>query len=245
MNDVDIDDREKMAVENVRAEGLIRLGVTWDVVRAAPAITQQLRLISRTVRGSSKDHRAPYGPGGDVYTSWPNYLAASDLPDARKVRDAYYAIPRYQRTRLPIEAFCVAAGVSTLTILEILTAVIVRQGTQASQIIAAVNHPRVVEKTVEMALTDEGIEDRKVLHTHTGFLPRSSGAKTSIVVTQNASANAQAASVAAPPPEQTIRRLADRFNLSRALPEQVTEPLPAPPAKADYIEVEADDVRED
>ena len=238
MNDVDINERQQMAVENVKAEGLIRLGVTWEMVRAAPAITQQLRMIAKTIRGG-RDTKAPYGPGADLTTSWPNYLDASDSADARKVRDAYYAIPRYQRTRLPIEAFCVAAGVSPLTILEILTAVIVRQGVQASQVIAAVNHPRVVEKTVEMALTDEGIEDRKVLHLHSGFTPRNVGAKTNIVLTQNATASAAAQTVAAPPPEQTIRRLADRFNLARALPEQVTEPLPALVAQPDYIEVEA------
>jgi hypothetical protein len=236
--------REHLTSRDVRDEAMLRLGIDEGALAAAPRITSQMRMIERTIRGG-RDAKAPYGPGGDLTTSWPNYLDASDHADARKVRDAYYALPRYMRTRLPIEAFCVAAGVSPLTVLEILTAVIVRQGTQASTVIAAVNHPRVVEKTVEMALTDDGIEDRTMLHKHAGFLPTASGPKTNIVVTQNASATAQAASVAAPPPEQTIRRLADRFNMARALPEAVTEPMPERSVAAEVVEVEADDVRED
>jgi hypothetical protein len=86
-----------------------------------------------------------------------------------------------------------------------------------------------------------------MLHKHANFLPTPAGARTNIVVTQNASATAAAQSVTAPPPEQTIRRLADRFNLARALPAEVTTPVPVMPiADVEYAEVEADeDVREE
>jgi hypothetical protein len=223
------------------------LGIDPATFATAPQITPQLRMIARTIRKASQK---PYGPGTNLLTSWPMYLRASDDSEAQRVCRLYFSLPLHRRRGLPIEAFCVAAGVSPLRILEILTAVLVRNSVQASQVIAAVNHPQVVSKTVEMALTDDGVEDRAVLHKHAGFLPTPAGAKTNIVVTQNASASAAAQTVAAPPPEGTIRRLADRFNLARELPAQVTTPIPAMPdvREAELVEVEAetdDDVRED
>lgn len=232
----------EVEVTTPRQSAFILLGITEEMLLVAPRITVQMRSIARTIKGK---RNAPYGPGADLPTSWPNYLDISEDPQAAKVRFAYYGIPKYLRRHLPIEAYCVAVGVSPLRILEILVSTIVRMSAQSSAVIAAVNHPRVAAKTVEMALTDDGIEDRKVLHTHTGFLPQRAGARTSIVVQQNATATAQAASVAAPPPEQTIRRLADRFNLARTLPEQVTTPMPERPVEAEVVEVEAEDVLED
>src|SRR5258708_4009586 len=113
-------------------------------------------------------HRAPSGPGADLLRAWPHYLHSSDSPDAAAVLECYHSLPKVFRELLPIEAFCIAANVSPMRILEAITAACVRLGAQASTLIAAVNHPRVVEKTVEMALTDDGIEDRATLHKATG-----------------------------------------------------------------------------
>jgi hypothetical protein len=229
----------------VKSESLARLGVTPAMILAVPQITPQLRMIARTIRGSS-DSRVPYGPGTDLLKSWPNYLEATTDVECQRVRQVYYGLPRVHRSGLPIEAFCVAASVSPLHVLEALTATVMRLGVQASSIIASVNHPRVVQKTIDVALTDDGHKDREMLHKHANFLPTPAGARTSIVVTQTAQATAAAQTVAAPPPEATIRRLADRFNLARALPERVTTPFPAIPDARDVecVEVEADDVRD-
>jgi len=230
-----------------RADALLRLGITDEQLAHAPQVSPDLRMIAKTIQGRTP---GPYGPGSDIYHAWPAYLAASDDPEAVRVRNVYHAIPNYLRRALPVEAYCLAAGVAPHRILEILTACVLRLGAQASSIIAAVNHPRVVAKTIDVALTDDGVKDREMLHKHANFLPTPAGAKTSIVVTQNATANAQAAAVA-PPPEQTIRRLADRFNLARTLPERVTEPVPIlPVADAELVELAElaepdDDVRED
>jgi hypothetical protein len=86
----------------------------------------------------------------------------------------------------------------------------------------------VVEKSVEMALTDGGIEDRMLLGKATGFLPTPKGSRT--IVNVEANANAQSnpqVLVAAPPPEQTIRRLVDRLNEARGLPPVAAPALPA------------------
>jgi len=74
------------------------------------------------------------------------FLSAATDPDARKLLESYYSISKSLRDVLPIEAYCCASGVSTLRVLEIITATCVRLGAQASSMIAAVTHPRVVEK---------------------------------------------------------------------------------------------------
>lgn len=245
-----------------------RLGVRESDVMRLPQITPQLRMIEKTIRRAGQPGRkrvpqiltdivkeseatpAPYGPGADLTSSWTHYLQASESPDARAILDVYLSLPRSLAVRLPVEAYCYATGVSPLRILEVLVATIIRLGAQASSLIAAVNHPRVVQKTVEVALTDEGHSDRETLHKATGFLPTPKGSHTVVQITQNAqaSASAQAASVAAPPPEETIRRLADRFHGSRlagapvpAITEHSTESLPIPAMiPSDAVEAEAE-----
>jgi hypothetical protein len=78
----------------------------------------------------------------------------------------------------------------------------------------------VVEKTIEMALTDGGTVDRNTLHRATGFTPLPKGSTTIVNVQQNA--QGQIPSVPAPRPENTIRRLAARFD-------EASQTLPAPP----------------
>lgn len=223
-----------------REEAYRQLGVRPEDATQGIQISPQLRAIAKTIRragqprvttrilGGGRDdvpteerteHASPYGPGSDIYTSWPWYLSTSEDPAARKVLEAYYSIPQIHRTLLPVEAFCIAASISPMRVLELITAACVRIGAQASTIIAAVNHPRVVEKAVEMALTDEGHADRTDLHKAVGFLPTAKGSQTTIQVVQTATASAQQASVvAAPAPEQSIRRLVNRFNESKQLP---------------------------
>jgi hypothetical protein len=191
----------------------------------------------------------PYGPGADLPRSWPHYLSSDDHADARKVLLAYHSIPHYCRDVLPIEAFCVAAKVSPLSILGILVGSIVRMGAAARTVIAMVNQPRVVQKSVDMALTDDGIADRELLAKATGFLPTPKGAQTIINVDNksSATANAQSAVVDAPPPEQTIRRLVDRFNDARTIIAPVQDSLPEAPMipsnpiyERELLEVEAE-----
>jgi hypothetical protein len=65
------------------------------------------------------------------------YLASTADPEARKVLKAYESVPASYRKLLPPEAFCQAAGVSPWYILEIITAIAVRTGVQASSVLAA------------------------------------------------------------------------------------------------------------
>ena len=110
-------------------------------------------------------------------------------------------------------------GLKPLELLGIAANVACRVATYEAQIIAAVSHPRVVAKTVERALTDGGIADRMALHKAMGFLPTPKSSQTTIAIMQNAQANVTARSVVeVERPEETIRRLAKKFNESRGLP---------------------------
>jgi len=248
-----------------RDRALRILNVTPAQLKSAPQITPQLRAIAHVIRGAGIPRatrrqqqqpsavwtepapRAPYGPGGDLQRTWPIYLSHVDDERCQAVVAAYHRLPAYLLPHVPIEAFCLAANVPPIYVLEQLTLALMRAGAQASSIIASVNAPRVVQKTIEMALTDGGDRDRAMLHRATGFLPSPKGSQTNITVTQTAQAAASAhAAAMAPPPEATIRRLSDRFNEA---PRPATVEVPAvtvveaaSDASADFdIDDEADD----
>jgi len=260
--------RNTRSVDLLRAKAYELLGVKEEEVQRAIQITPQLKAIAGALKGkgmpkvtrrienvvieSSTERIPPYGPATAIDRNWHWYLQSSDAPDASKILVPYLQIPKSLRALLPIEAYCVAAGISPMRALEIIMGAAVRIGAQASTIIAAVNHPRVVEKTVEMALTDDGFSDRMVLHKAAGFVPMPKGNQTTIQLTQNASATAAAQSVAAPPPEATIRRIANRFNDARgeraAIPEDlgtVRIPDVMPHEQVEEAELISDDDEEE
>jgi hypothetical protein len=141
------------------------LGIHPQDVQCVPFFANQLRRIARAVRGAGTDDPAasPVRPL--------EYLRNSEDPEARKVLQAYYAVPESYRRLLRPEDFCHASGVSPWKVLEIITVAAVRQGAQSSALLASLLSPRVVAKTVERALQDDGIRERMALLKATGFLP--------------------------------------------------------------------------
>jgi len=130
--------------------------------------------------------------------------------------------------------------VNPLRVLQELTSVLVSQGATASTLLTAVWHPKVVRKTIEVALTDKGFADRQVLHKATGFLPLPKGAQTIVNVNNQANVNAPTV-VPLSSPESTIAMLAGAFNEARGLP-----PPPEPPAELpSAIDVETEETEDD
>jgi hypothetical protein len=97
-------------------------------------------------------------------------LAESDDPNAIKVHSAYVSIPESYRRLLPAEAFCHAAGVSPWLVLDAVTIAALRGRVMASALVAAINGPRVVQKTIDVALTDAGVKERFNFHKNTGWI---------------------------------------------------------------------------
>jgi hypothetical protein len=142
------------------------LGIDPKDVRHVPFLRGELRRIARVIRGVDKGSSPSLPPVRPL-----EWLQFSDSEDARKVLRAYLSVPDSYRKLLPAEAFCHAAGVSPYKALEIIAGVAVKQGAMASAIIASAMHPRVVKKTVEMALQDNGTRERLILHKATRFVP--------------------------------------------------------------------------
>lgn len=142
-----------------------RLGIDPKDVQCIPFFATDLRRIARAVRGADKN-ATPTAPVRAL-----DFLEYSEDPEARKVLEVYRSVPESYRRLLRPEDFCHAAGVSPRRVLECITVVGVRQAALGSAFVAAVLHPRVVMKTVERALQDDGTRERMMLHKATGFLP--------------------------------------------------------------------------
>ena len=142
--------------------------------------------------------------------------------------EAWDALSASEQQPRATDAVCERMGLAPLDLLKAVADAAYRAAMYTAQIIAALSHPLVVEKTVEHALTDEGIADRMALHKAMGFLPTPKGSQTIISIMQNAQADAavQAPAVLAPSPERTIRRIADRFNEAQGLPRTTAPALP-------------------
>ena len=166
--------------EQRREQAYKELNILSADVRLAAPISSQLRLLGRSLKKLNL-------PDSPYY-----YLKCSNAPEAIRVIELYYSLAKCKRELVPIEAYCVAAAVHPLILLNVITKACQQVTSQTSAMIAAISHPRVVEKTVAMALTDDGEADRMVLHKATGFIPTPRGPQTNINLTQNASAQANA-----------------------------------------------------
>lgn len=204
-------------IELRREKAYAALAIDRTLLHELTPISSQLRMLGSKL----KKRNLPSSP---YY-----YLKCTEAPEARRVVELYYGVAKRSRDLIPIEAYCLAASVHPLTLLNIIVTACSRVSAQTSQMLAAITHPQVVEKTIERALTDDGYDDRVILHKATGFLPTPKAPQTNIKISQSAQAhaNAQAAApviVAAPPPEATVRRLVDRFHEVRGLPPATAEP---------------------
>jgi hypothetical protein len=123
------------------------------------------------------------------------------------------------------DALCERLGFAPLELLRTAADTAYRFSMYQAQMIAALSHPSIVEKSIERALTDEGVADRLMLHKAAEFFPTPKGSQTAISIMRERQTDAatQTAPVAAPSPERTIRRLSERFNEMRRDPSNVQE----------------------
>lgn len=90
-----------------------------------------------------------------------------------------------------IESLCDRVELPPVDLLKEVTGLAYEYNTDLSNFIAAVAQPRVVEAGIKKALKMDGVDDRRMLHQHSGFIPTPKGPSINIGV--NASAQAAAA----------------------------------------------------
>jgi hypothetical protein len=137
-----------------RALAYQMLGIDAKDVQRVPFFDAQLRKIARASHVSC------------ALAS----LAESNDPNGIKVYAAYLSIPESYRRLLPAEAFCHAAGLSPWLVLDAVTIAALRGGVMASALVGAINGPRVVQKTIDIALMDEGVRERIAFHKASGWI---------------------------------------------------------------------------
>lgn len=161
------------------------------------------------------------------------YLSGSEEPDARTVMALRARLTQSQADACPFEAYCVAAGLSTKKMFGLISQECYDQATLATALLAKARHPDVVQATIDMALSPLGDKDRKMLHQAQGFVPVPKTAVTHIH--GNVDARQQTANVAVLPPfEDSIRKLADRFNT------MTVKAVAAEVVEEDYVEEDED-----
>jgi hypothetical protein len=153
-------------------------------------------------------------------------LARTNDPRAERFMDAWDALDASEQQGWgTADAICKRAGLNPIELLGVITEAVYRYAMYTAQIKAALALPSIVQRCVDVALTDDGVADRRMLLLHCGFLPTPKGSQVAITQILHAPA-AEEATVPAPVQEQVVRELVDRFNEARGLP---PVPLAAPP----------------
>lgn len=167
-------------------------------------------------------------------------LQESEVPELRAVLEKIQELPltrpmgpREKKSHptpdaIPMEAFCLSAGVPTLKFLSLVIVEALTRNADLAKLIASAAHPQVTQKTVEVALEEPiiwkdkngevhvvappgGDAARKLLHQHAGFLPMPKNSVVQIFGGAQIDARQQT-QVTLPPVEDEARNMTDRFN---------------------------------
>lgn len=156
-------------------------------------------------------------------------LARANDPRAERFMAAWDALDASEQQGWgTADAICKRARLTPLELLGVGAEVAYRVAMYTAQIRAALALPSIVERSVEVALTDDGVADRRMLYQHSGFLPTPKGSQVAISVTQNGQSRPTGQEVVTlPPVEDTIRRVTEAFNRARELSPPPADPLQA------------------
>jgi hypothetical protein len=191
-----------------RESALVRLGVTQAQVEQVPKITHLLKAL-----------------GG----RWAaiEYLRGSEEPEARRFLEVFDSMPVFARKYVPMEAFCLAAGMTTKRMFGLIAQEVFAQSKAKANLLAAANHTRVVGAAIFSAMGPAGSEDRRMLLQHERFLPLPKTQVLNIAGdAQIGDGNRSAKVLAMTSVVDSARRMTDRFNgtnPAKALPEPVDE----------------------
>lgn len=108
-------------------------------------------------------------------------FARGNDPTVALFLDAWDALDVSERSaRGSADSVCERVGLGPLDLLRIVAEAAIRFSMCVAQIKAALALPSVVGCSIETALTDKGVADRKMLFQQSGFLPTPKGSQTTI-----------------------------------------------------------------
>jgi len=138
-------------------------------------------------------------------------LARTSESGAARFLDAWDGLDASEQlSATTADAVCEQIGLAPLDLLKAVADATLRFAMYTARLRAAVAMPSIVERSIEVALTEKGAADRKMQLQHCGFLPIPVGSQTNIALMQS-NTPAQPNVVTAPKPEETIKRLTDLF----------------------------------
>jgi hypothetical protein len=168
------------------------------------------------------------GISREAFIEMARFARTSD-PRAARFLDSWDALSASeQQLRGAADAVCMRIGLAPIDLLTVVMDVGIRFSICGAQIKAAMALSSIVERSIETALTPEGVADRKMLFQHAGFLPITKTSQTAYSAIRNADGNnsTQAPGVSMPPIEHTIRTLSERLNEARGLSRTGAAALP-------------------
>jgi hypothetical protein len=128
--------------------------------------------------------------GRDTLLAYIRLAAVEGDPSAQTWLHVYDSLKAWERKVATLDDVCVAGGVSPVKLLKAIVGVAFEAGIDVANLVSAQAHPDVVQASIRVAKTNEGIEDRKLLFQHHNFVPIPKGATIAINVSANATANA-------------------------------------------------------
>lgn len=139
----------------------------------------------------------------------------------------------YEQGRVSLDDVCAASGIGPAALLRAVVTAAVEHGDDVGNMIAAINHPKVVHQAAKSAMriggryADIALKDRTALLQHHGFLPAPKGHTTAVTVNANTSASANAAAAASANP--SVPSFRDDMRALQGVKEAVQAELAAVP----------------
>lgn len=135
-------------------------------------------------------------------------LAIHIEPGLAPVVESYEGLTHWKRAAVSIDELCMYHGIDPIHFIGVVGEAAYKYANNSAILIAALQFPDVIARSVKEALTPEGFKDRELLAKHAGFIPTPHGQ--SINIQANAAARADSSNLpereGLPSFEETMRR---------------------------------------
>jgi len=99
------------------------------------------------------------------------YLRESDAKEAIAVLKKWDSSKPIMRKKIPLEAFCLSVNVKPKVLIGVIMQAVVEHGSKATELMIAAAQPEIVQKTIKLAKTYRGSDERRIILQNRGVLP--------------------------------------------------------------------------